>query len=249
MLNHSLPHKLTHSHTHTLTNSAAAAKRPKVPVLSPIRTRKSEMKNNLRARSPIASSNNFVEIKAKPKPAASASSGGGTKKQRVLISQEELLTECVTSTEPLNKKWVLGRRRMTDANEAIISAAKRNDLTGVKERFTSRGKVGVGGQAMFNTITFPRVDHVPDILKRSVTLEDALKGTKPNPRRNLMCSVNGVPAKYYDPVTKKGYSDLQSFREIRRIYNAGNVRTGFDRLREAAPKIGNSCGANNDKHR
>ncbi|GMH63581.1 hypothetical protein TrRE_jg1100, partial [Triparma retinervis] len=79
------------------------------------------------------------------------------KRVRSRITQESLLSECVLVTEPLNKKWLMGRRRMTDANEKVITKAKRDDLTNVKQRFTSKGKIGVGGQGMFNCITFPKV--------------------------------------------------------------------------------------------
>jgi len=171
---------------------------------------------------------------------------------------------------------------MTDANEQIISKAQRNDLTGVVSRFTSKGKIGVGGQGMFNCITFPKVDDVPRILQRSVKTADVLKAARNNPRRNLKCAITNkvrtrqgekrrarnandqdekrtrsyirsrcascvttatilVPhpnpfsrfavahsqdAKYYDPLTKMGYCDLEGFKQIRTNYAKGNMAVG-----------------------
>mmetsp|Transcript_14008 Transcript_14008/g.28722 ORF Transcript_14008/g.28722 Transcript_14008/m.28722 type:complete len:245 (-) Transcript_14008:65-799(-) len=142
------------------------------------------------------------------------------------ITQEELLTECVIRTEPENKKWILGRRRMTDANEQIMQEAKKNDLTNVAWRFTSKGKVGVGGQGMFNSVTFPKVDNVPPILQRSVNTSDVINSMKHNPRRNLVCAVTGGKAKYYDPLTGMGYNDKEGFKVIREKYAKGNMKVG-----------------------
>jgi hypothetical protein len=144
------------------------------------------------------------------------------KKERVVpaITQEELLAECVLVTEPENKKWLLGRRRMTDANADVISAAKRNDLTDVSKRFTSKGKIGVGGQGMFNCITFPKVDDVPDILKRSVKTEDIKDRITQGRTKDLKCAVTGGKARYWDPMTKMGYRDKEAFQILREKVSA-----------------------------
>ena len=97
-------------------------------------------------------------------------------KPRHDITQEALLTECAVSTEPVNKKWLLGRRRSTKQEKTGQGLEKGRDLMGVAVRSVSKSKLGIGGQAMYNTLTFPNVDDVPRILQRKVTEEDFRKG-------------------------------------------------------------------------
>jgi len=204
-----------------------AANRTKAVVVSDIRTRKSDV-SGLRKR---------IKVEVPEITAATASTPPSPSKKeekkkkraksaKPRITQEELLTECVIRTEPENKKWILGRRRMTDANEQIMQEAKKNDLTNVAWRFTSKGKVGVGGQGMFNSVTFPKVDNVPPILQRSVNTSDVINSMKHNPRRNLVCAVTGGKAKYYDPLTGMGYNDKEGFKVIREKYAKGNMKVG-----------------------
>lgn len=87
---------------------------------------------------------------------------------------------------------------------------------------------------MYNTLTFPQVESVPEILQGKVTTADVVSQIKPNPRQNLKCAITGGKAKYFDPKTGLGYCDKESFKELRRRYLSGDISTGGDSGRNEA---------------
>ncbi|GMI10418.1 hypothetical protein TrVE_jg5633 [Triparma verrucosa] len=228
----------------------SSSKRPKptTPTLGVgLTTRKSSTKGSLRDRTTLSKVMSDGTVKPSTSSPKSMSSPSKAKvkekkerKPKHNITQEFLLTECVTKTEPGNKKWLLGRRRNTK-DEKIGEVKSRNDLTNVAARFSSKSRLGIGGQGMYNTLTFPQVESVPEILKKKVTTADVMATIKPNVRKNLKCAVTGVKAKYFDPKTGLGYCDKESFKEIRRHYYNGDISTGGSS--SAAPASSFSNGA------
>ena len=129
------------------------------------------------------------------------------KMKRKRYAQEELLLEAINDTEPENGRWLLARKRIRDLVEKDKDALLRDTATGkIVEKYNSR-------RGCLNTLTFPEMDAVPEILTRP-RVDLAL----PSP---TLCVITGKPAKYRDPLTKLGYFDMASFKEIRRRHKAG----------------------------
>jgi hypothetical protein len=143
------------------------------------------------------------------------SSERGAKKRKQQFSQEELLLEAVSTTEPENKRWLLTRVRIRDQATKESSLAIHNGGRGLSsaggkhiERFCSR-------RGHLNTIHFPDMDFVPPILQQSsFRIYNRSK-------LELTCVVSGKPARYVDPLTGSPYFDLNAFRELRRRHVNG----------------------------
>ena len=136
-----------------------------------------------------------------------AQSNAQKKRIRQRFSQEELLLEAARATEPENARWLLARKRIRDQTELTDKEGRIGDSGGgeLVERFTSR-------RGYLNTVTFPEMDHVPEILTRR---------DNPEPAVSTYCVVTGERARYRDPLTGVGYFNSEAFREIRRRHSAG----------------------------
>jgi hypothetical protein len=149
----------------------------------------------------------------------SSSGSGRTKKKRKRYSQEELLLEAVNETEPSNDRWILARKRNRDQNEKDNETPGREARGKVIERISSR-------RGYLNTVTFPEMDHVPDILVAR------MKHATPAPP--AVCAVTGQRGRYRDPRTGLAYYDAAAFRELRRRHAAGELLTNDQRKSAAA---------------
>jgi len=138
----------------------------------------------------------------KNKGGASSSSSKKSKKRK--FTQEELLVEAATITEPENELWILARKRERAQAEIEFEnsmISKKNSTFGC--RFHSK-------RGYFNTLTFPSVDQMPEIFKRPHNSQKLIKTTK------SLCAISGKPARYRDPKTGMPYHDLAAFKELRR---------------------------------
>jgi vacuolar protein sorting-associated protein 72 len=128
---------------------------------------------------------------------------------KCIFTQEEMLIEAC-KTEQENARWLLARKRMQNESDATAHAPKRQ--VKLAARFISRR----GG---YNVVNFPEVDLMPAILKggeggreqrrkRSRTEE----GSEADVRK---CVVTGLPAKYFDPLTRQPYANREAFKALR----------------------------------
>jgi len=151
------------------------------------------------------------------------------------FTQEELLIESIRETEPTNERWLLGRRRveamsnLDDKRKAERIAANGNRDAKVVMKYHSL-------KGCYNTITFPDMDHVPQIFRRKTATdinEDSMTTAKlKNKKNNDECIITGKKARYRDPLTGESYYDLKAYRELRRRYNEGlplNLPTDYHR--------------------
>ena len=174
---------------------------------------------------------------------------------RKRYTQEELLIEGVNITEPENKRWILGRKRIMDQEQAA-----NEDLYGRKG---ARGGVAGGDgrkvimkfhsrRGCYNTLTFPEMDWVPEVLVRkrkraSTGINDATNKVEVNEnngqkshacRSNFRtCVITGKTARYRCPKTLLGYHDLVAFKELRRRYNAGELLDQMNVAVKAEPSL------------
>jgi len=128
------------------------------------------------------------------------------KRKRDTFTQEQLLLEAATVTEPENVRWLLSRKRALEQSERLEKELEgQSSATNKKvmERFSSR-------RGYLNTITFPEMDHVPSIILPKKPLKP------PEPE---LCAITGKKARYRDPKTGLAYYDLAAFKELRRKYN------------------------------
>lgn len=156
-------------------------------------------------------------------------------------TQEELLIEAATVTEGENERWILGRQRVREADDRLNELKKLAGMSGkggkVVRKFHSR-------RGCYNTLTFPEMDSVPEILtwgrgggggggggaaaaagdattvRKCRTREEAERA-KERAKASRACVVTGKKARYRDPKTMLGYHDLDAFRELRRRLEAG----------------------------
>ena len=187
-----------------IVRSASPIKKPDKPKITMASTRvrrSQQMLNRLRDNRSTAPTKKH---KKTPRPAATK------KAKRRQYGQDELLLEAIHDTEPENRRWLLARKRVQDiADQDNAALAGRDRAKGkVVQKYHSR-------RGCLNTLTFPEMDYVPDILTRSA-------GTKPPPQPvDTNCVITGKPAKYRDPRTKFGYHDVAAFKELRRREQAG----------------------------
>lgn len=150
-------------------------------------------------------------IQAASKRQATASSTSTTtttaKKKQKRFTQEEMLLEAATVTEPENERWLLARQRIQQTEDASQKLSHDDKRGKVICKFRSR-------RGCLNSITFPEMDHVPDILAR--------KHVAPKKKAApTLCVITRKPARYRDPKTMLGYYDNAAFKEIRRRISAG----------------------------
>ncbi len=65
-----------------------------------------------------------------------------------------------------------------------------------------------------DTITFSNVEDIPLILK--------LNNNNLPIKKAKICTITGLNAKYYDPLTKQPYATIEAFKELRRKYKNNN---------------------------
>jgi len=158
------------------------------------------------------------------------------------ITQEEMILESIKSTEIDNVKWLSSRKRSKEEAAQLEKAtvARKSSLNNQKpvSRFHSR-------RGCNNTITFMDMDQLPEILTRRQAVARPVTSTRSigssSPKRRRMnsttsetettttkpekkCFITGKVAKYRDPKTKHYYHDKDSFKELRRRLDAGEIK-------------------------
>jgi hypothetical protein len=170
----------------------------------------------------------------------STATKSNSKSNKRHFTQEEMIMEAISQTEPENSKWLAGRRRRKEesAKEEEKNAAAKSSKGNVVERFYSRR----GGA---NSLTFYGVG-LPEILtrnhgaarsvggisfdhhsprKRSTSNSFGSKSSPDNTEKNVAkCAITGKVAKYRDPKSMLGYHDLDAFKELRRRLGAGEIK-------------------------
>ena len=128
---------------------------------------------------------------------------------KCIFTQEEMLIEAC-KTEQENARWLLARKRMQNESDTTAHAPKRQ--VKLVARFISRR----GG---YTVINFPEVDLMPAILKGG-------EGGREERRKRLRtedgsgadvrkCVITGLPARYFDPLTRQPYANRKAFKALR----------------------------------
>jgi len=166
------------------------------------------------------------------------------------FTQEELLIEAATVTEPENERWILGRKRIMEEAEVLQDA-----LHGRHHHHHRGGGGGGGGgesrvvskfhsrRGCLNTITFPDMDMVPAVLsggphkhhQHHHRRHGANHGGKHGGPDPTVCIITGKKARYRDPKTMLGYHDLAAFKELRRRLARGELKNPLEEAAEAPP--------------
>ena len=203
----------------SLSAGSQLSRPPQAPNLEPTLKKQTKLKSEITLSPPAANSRRRRSLYSPRKLRETRStapsdlltntkSANSTKRmKRRRYAQEELLLEAINETEPENERWLLARKRVQDLVEKDKDAALRDLAAGkIVEKYNSR-------RGCLNTLTFPEMDAVPEILTRQKMVL-----TKPSA---TTCAITGKRARYRDPVTKLGYYDVASFKEIRRLHEAG----------------------------
>ena len=172
-----------------------------------------------------------------------------TTAKRKRHSQEELLLEAIHETEPENQRWLFGRKRTQDQHDKDkdLNSGFRDKYRGRKviQKFHSR-------RGCLNTLTFPEMDAVPEILTRrqpqqqqqqvqeknlesrpsNVASSSSAEPSQQQVSSNI-CVITGRPGRYKDPITNLPYHNLAAFKELRRRHDNGipilkNNKGGID---------------------
>jgi len=172
------------------------------------------------------------------------------KAPRRQLTQEELILECIKSTETENAKWLIGRKRSKQevAQSEKAAGAKKSSLNQKPiSRFYSR-------RGCPNTLTFMDMDHLPEVLTRRHATAGNLGQssiTRASPKRRRLdsitsetsasvpnaekshekCIITGKIARYRDPKTMLGYHDLDAYKELRRRVESGELNISQNRRR------------------
>ncbi len=205
--------------TGSLSTTVASSFKPKVTLASTRPRRADQLptssKRTRTARIDATAAAGHASLAAQPPLTTSLSSSSpqtnnNKKKKRHRHTQEELLLEAAHETEGENIRWLLARKRYQEEqkdNEGRMEGRGRGPAGKLIMQYTSR-------RGYLNTITFPEMDHVPEILTRQDS--QATKYPKPT-----YCVITGQKARYKDPRTGLGYYDLAAFKELRRRSDAG----------------------------
>mmetsp|Transcript_19973 Transcript_19973/g.22853 ORF Transcript_19973/g.22853 Transcript_19973/m.22853 type:complete len:780 (+) Transcript_19973:220-2559(+) len=130
------------------------------------------------------------------------------------FTQEELLLEAVTKTEPENERWLLGRKRAFAEVEATQKLIQNSSNYKLISRYISK-------RGSYISLTFSDMDAVPAILQPSI---EPPKQVSP-----VVCVISGEPARYKDPKTGMGYENLVAFQELRRRFGDKKEREQLER--------------------
>lgn len=155
------------------------------------------------------------------------------------FTQEQMIFESIKTTEPDNTKWLSSRTRGKEEaaqfEKALVTGRGRSSLNQKPvSRFHSR-------RGCTNTLTFMDMDRLPEILTRqggglakksASSTRKRLSGKDSEQTRSaavrtdgpLICVITGKVAKYRDPKTLLGYHDLESFKELKRRQQSGELR-------------------------
>ena len=181
-------------------------------------------KRSLRAATVTKSQEAVAKRKATAAAAASTTSTStAAKKKQKRFTQEELLLEAATMTEPENERWILARQRSQQQDDALQKGLQHEHRGKVISKFKSR-------RGCLNSLTFPEMDHVPDILAKKHVA----------PKRKQVpteCVITGKEARYRDPKTMLGYHDAAAFKELRRRLDAGEPLDQRKKLKEVVKDV------------
>jgi hypothetical protein len=160
--------------------------------------------------------------------------------QRQQFTQEELIVEAIKYTETDNSKWINARKRSKEEAaqlEKSTNSKKSSSNQQPISRFHSR-------RGCNTTITFMNMDYLPEILTRRQTSSSVgystskVGSSSPRQRRTASesieynqqkkkdekCVITGKIAKYRDPKSMLGYHDLDSYKELRRRIESGELK-------------------------
>jgi len=159
------------------------------------------------------------------------------------FTQEELILEALQDTEAENERWILSRKRILDEEH---QAELKKKLLGQN---ASKGKIirkSYSRRGCYNTITFPDMDHVPEIFTRSQEAKHSTVSIDERKKVN-MCIITGKVARYRDPKTMKPYHDLAAFKVLRKRFEAGESLEG-PVVPEICPSINLPISTHESKH-
>jgi hypothetical protein len=160
--------------------------------------------------------------------------------QRQQFTQEELIIEAIKYTETDNSKWINARKRSKEEAAQLEKSTNSKNSSSNQQpisRFHSR-------RGCNTTITFTNMDYLPEILTRRQTSSSVGYSTSkagsssPRQRRTASesieynqqkkkdekCVITGKIAKYRDPKSMLGYHDLDSYKELRRRIDSGELK-------------------------
>lgn len=121
------------------------------------------------------------------------------KQDKIQFKQFDMLKEAL-ETEKENYRWVMSRKVTKKVEQQTDSKIKRSLQKDIIRYHSKKGEL--------DTITYTNIDNLPDLFKR----------LKPPPIPEKLCVITGLPAKYFDPKTKRPYANLEAFKELRRRY-------------------------------
>jgi len=164
-----------------------------------------------------------IQANAARKAARAVASTSSSKvKVQINFTQEELILEALQVTEAENERWILSRKRIMDEEHR---AELKKKLLGQN---ASKGKIirkTYSRRGCYNTITFPDMDHVPEIFTRNQESKNPTAAIDERKKANV-CVITGKVARYRDPKTMKAYHDLAAFKMLRNRFEAGECLEG-----------------------
>ena len=170
-------------------------------------------------RAATVSKSQQAETKRKATAASTTTTTTTTKRKQKRFTQEELLLEAATVTEAESERWLLARQRGQQTEDALHKGPQDETRGKVICKFRSR-------RGCLNSLTFPEMDHIPDILARKHV-------APPKKKVPIECVITGKKARYRDPKTMVGYYDADAFKELRRRLNAGEPLDQRKKLKKA----------------
>ncbi len=160
--------------------------------------------------------NNSIQSSADQQQAFTApTSNKGGKRGRRKFTQEELILEAVQITEAENERWLLSRKRSQNEENTRMELNKKLKLgeNNIDRKVICKYNSKRG---CYNTLTFPSMDHVPEIFTRPRIDEKQRQLLVEKTQRENLCVITGKKARYRDPKSGKGYYDSNAFKELRR---------------------------------
>jgi len=113
-----------------------------------------------------------------------------------VFTQKELLTNAL-ETEELNLAWLSGQKFSDDKRAESDKPTKKVRSDGYTRTLSRRGT--------YDTITFTNTDSMPSVFNLP----------EPQPKARHRCSITGLPAKYFDPLTQAPYATAEAFAVLR----------------------------------
>jgi hypothetical protein len=152
---------------------------------------------------------------------ASTSSGRGGKRSRRKYTQEELILEAVQVTEAENERWILNRKRIQGEENSRAELNKKLMMGNDSDRKVTCKYNSKRG--CYNTLTFPSMDHVPEIFTRPRIDEKEAHLQMERRQKENICVITGKKARYrwLQNGTFYPYHDLAAFKEIKKRLKNG----------------------------